>query len=65
MALVFMGLAAAVAVGCGSGGVSGELDATADTTVTADTKEQTFAMKRQLFLTEQGYRYHIEDRKAG
>jgi len=31
------------------------------TVVTADTKEQEFAMKRQLFLTEQGYRYHIED----
>jgi hypothetical protein len=29
--------------------------------VTGDTKEQEFAMKRQLFLTEQGYRYHIED----
>lgn len=35
------------------------------TVVTADTKEQKFAMKRQLFLTEQGYRYHIEERKAG
>ncbi|MFM2247992.1 MAG: hypothetical protein RL071_4067, partial [Pseudomonadota bacterium] len=34
------------------------------TVVTADTKEQDFALKRQLFLTEQGYRYHIEDRKA-
>jgi DNA excision repair protein ERCC-3 len=31
------------------------------TVVTADSKEQEFAMKRQLFLTEQGYRYHIED----
>ncbi|MBN2799358.1 MAG: DEAD/DEAH box helicase [Deltaproteobacteria bacterium] len=31
------------------------------TVVTADSKEQTFAMKRQLFLTEQGYHYHIED----
>ena len=31
------------------------------TVVTADTKEQVFAMKRQLFLTEQGYRYHIEE----
>jgi DNA excision repair protein ERCC-3 len=30
------------------------------TVVTADTKEQEFAMRRQLFLTEQGYRYHIE-----
>jgi len=34
------------------------------TVVTSDTKEQTFAMKRQLFLTEQGYRYHIEERRA-
>jgi DNA excision repair protein ERCC-3 len=32
------------------------------TVVTADTKEQDFAMKRQLFLTEQGYRYQIEER---
>jgi len=32
------------------------------TVVTADTKEEVFAMKRQLFLTEQGYRYHIEER---
>ncbi len=31
------------------------------TVVTDDSKEQQFAMKRQLFLTEQGYRYHIED----
>ena len=31
------------------------------TVVTQDTKEQDFAMKRQLFLTEQGYRYHIEE----
>ena len=29
------------------------------TVVTGDTKEQDFALKRQLFLTEQGYRYHI------
>jgi DNA excision repair protein ERCC-3 len=32
--------------------------------VTRDTKEQEFAAKRQLFLTEQGYRYeivHMED----
>jgi len=29
--------------------------------VTRDTKEQEFAMKRQLFLTEQGYRYHIQE----
>ena len=32
------------------------------TVVTSDTKEQEFAMKRQLFLTEQGYRYKIEER---
>ena len=32
--------------------------------VTADSKEQEFAMKRQLFLTEQGYRYHIEEYAA-
>ena len=31
------------------------------TVVTRDTKEQEFALKRQLFLTEQGYRYYIED----
>ncbi|HJN75079.1 MAG TPA: DNA repair helicase XPB [Myxococcota bacterium] len=31
------------------------------TVVTKDSKEQVFAMKRQLFLTEQGYRYYIED----
>ena len=31
------------------------------TVVTADSKEQEFAMKRQLFLTEQGYRYFIEE----
>ena len=28
--------------------------------VSKDTKEQEFAMRRQLFLTEQGYRYSIE-----
>ena len=32
------------------------------TVVTTDTKEQEFAHKRQLFLTEQGYRYHIDER---
>ena len=32
------------------------------TVVTGDTKEQVFAHKRQLFLTEQGYRYNIDDR---
>lgn len=35
------------------------------TVVSGDTKEQDFAMKRQLFLTEQGYRYHIDDRATG
>jgi DNA excision repair protein ERCC-3 len=34
------------------------------TVVTRDTKEQDFALKRQMFLTEQGYRYSIEDRAA-
>jgi DNA excision repair protein ERCC-3 len=34
------------------------------TVVTADSKEQEFAMKRQLFLTEQGYRYQIEEYSA-
>ena len=29
------------------------------TLVTRDTREQDFAAKRQLFLTEQGYRYEI------
>lgn len=29
--------------------------------VTRDTQDQEFAMKRQLFLTEQGYRYTIRD----
>jgi DNA excision repair protein ERCC-3 len=38
--------------------------ATFYTVVTADSKEQEFAMKRQLFLTEQGYRYYIEERPA-
>lgn len=38
--------------------------ATFYTVVTADSKEQEFAMKRQLFLTEQGYRYFIEERNA-
>jgi len=35
------------------------------TVVTGDTKEQDFAHKRQLFLTEQGYRYSIDDRMSG
>jgi DNA excision repair protein ERCC-3 len=30
--------------------------------VTRDSKEQEFAMKRQLFLTEQGYRYLIQEK---
>ncbi len=34
------------------------------TVVTADTKEQEFAHRRQLFLTEQGYRYVIEEQAA-
>ncbi len=34
------------------------------TVVTGDSKEQEFAIKRQLFLTEQGYRYNIEERAA-
>ncbi len=29
--------------------------------VTRETKEEEFAHKRQLFLTEQGYRYHIQE----
>jgi DNA excision repair protein ERCC-3 len=41
-----------------------ETDAHFYTLVTADSKEQEFAMKRQLFLTEQGYRYFIEERAA-
>ena len=32
-----------------------------DICIASDSKEQQFAMKRQLFLTEQGYRYFIED----
>ena len=31
------------------------------TVITTESKEQEFAMKRQLFLTEQGYRYHIQE----
>jgi DNA excision repair protein ERCC-3 len=38
-----------------------ERDALFYTLVTSDSKEQQFAVKRQLFLTEQGYRYHIEN----
>lgn len=34
------------------------------TVVTRDTKEQDFAMKRQLFLTEQGYRYTIQEQAS-
>jgi DNA excision repair protein ERCC-3 len=33
--------------------------------VTRETVEQDFAMKRQLFLTEQGYRYEIQDVALG
>jgi DNA excision repair protein ERCC-3 len=32
--------------------------------VTRESKEQEFAMKRQLFLTEQGYRYYIQETPA-
>ncbi|HEV2459217.1 MAG TPA: hypothetical protein VGS80_12735, partial [Ktedonobacterales bacterium] len=31
------------------------------TIVTRDTRDQDFSANRQLFLTEQGYRYTIED----
>jgi DNA excision repair protein ERCC-3 len=41
-----------------------EKDAYFYTIVTADSKEQEFAMKRQLFLTEQGYRYRIQEYAA-
>ena len=34
------------------------------TLITRDTKEQEFGMNRQLFLTEQGYSYHIVDWRA-
>jgi DNA excision repair protein ERCC-3 len=34
------------------------------TIVTRDTKEQDFAQHRQMFLTEQGYRYEILDERA-
>ncbi|HOX51615.1 MAG TPA: helicase-related protein, partial [Fibrobacteria bacterium] len=33
--------------------------------VTRDTREQDFAMYRQLFLVEQGYQYHVEIRESG
>jgi len=32
--------------------------------VTRETRDQEFAMHRQLFLTEQGYRYEILDAEA-
>jgi hypothetical protein len=32
--------------------------------VTRDTRDQDFSANRQLFLTEQGYRYTIEDAEA-
>ena len=35
------------------------------TLVSKDTKDQDFGAKRQLFLTEQGYRYHILDDFSG
>lgn len=41
-----------------------ETEARFYTIITGDSKEQDFAMKRQLFLTEQGYRYFIEDYAA-
>ena len=41
-----------------------ETDAHFYTVVTADSREADFAMKRQLFLTEQGYRYLIENWKG-
>jgi DNA excision repair protein ERCC-3 len=41
-----------------------ETDAFFYTVVTSDSKEQEFAIKRQLFLTEQGYRYFIEEHAA-
>ncbi len=41
-----------------------ESDAFFYTVITTDSKEQEFAMKRQLFLTEQGYRYYIEEYAA-
>jgi DNA excision repair protein ERCC-3 len=34
------------------------------TVVTSDTKEQEFALKRQLFLCEQGYAYAIQEAAA-
>ena len=34
------------------------------TLVTRDTREQEFAMHRQLFLVEQGYRYEIVEAEA-
>ena len=32
--------------------------------ITRESKEQEFAMKRQLFLTEQGYRYYIQEQSV-
>jgi DNA excision repair protein ERCC-3 len=34
------------------------------TIVTRDTRDQEFSANRQLFLTEQGYRYTIQDAEA-
>ncbi|HET6231387.1 MAG TPA: hypothetical protein VFE05_15040, partial [Longimicrobiaceae bacterium] len=39
----------------------GENQAHFYTLVSRDTTEQEFALKRQLFLCEQGYEYHIAD----
>lgn len=40
---------------------AGENTAYFYTLVSKDSKEQEFAMNRQLFLVEKGYRYHLED----
>ena len=37
---------------------------TSTTIVTRDTRDQDFSANRQLFLTEQGYRYLIDDAEA-
>lgn len=42
----------------------GDNRATFYTVVSKDTKDQEFAMNRQLFLVEQGYRYLIQDGEA-
>jgi DNA excision repair protein ERCC-3 len=43
---------------------AGENQARFYSIVTADTVEQDFALKRQLFLCEQGYEYQIADARA-